>query len=100
MLIPAQDGRRGAIDIFGLLLFSASLFELISLSTPIEEYKEQTQKKAGLLFLSGADCWLPGRLQYPEMVIQLRCKNMSEKLILSLHAILCASKRQRFCELD
>lgn len=56
MLLPAQDGHRGAADIFVLLLFPASLFDLISLATSREEYQEQAQKKAGLLFLSDADC--------------------------------------------
>lgn len=56
MLLPAQDGHRGVADIFVSLLFLASLLDLISPTTPTEEYKEQTQKKAGLLFLSGADC--------------------------------------------
>lgn len=37
MLLPAQDGRRGAADIFGVVLFLASLFELISLSTDHQE---------------------------------------------------------------
>lgn len=54
--LPAQDGRRDVADIFGLLLFSASLVDFIRPTTPRQEYKEQTQKKAGLLLLFDVDC--------------------------------------------
>lgn len=40
MFLPAQDGRRSVADIFGLLLFSASLFDLIGRTTP----GDKTQK--------------------------------------------------------